>query len=43
MEKLEKIHPVLAGIIMDAALDAVDALLTNVSLINVLQFTYCVP
>jgi hypothetical protein len=33
MEKLEKVHPVLEGIIMDAALKAVDTLLTNVSLI----------
>lgn len=34
MEKLEKIHPVLEGIIMDAALKAVDELLSNVSLVN---------
>ena len=32
MEKLEKVHPVLEGIIMDAALKAVDALLIKVSL-----------
>ena len=38
MEKLEKIHPVLEGIIMDAALKAVDALLTNVSLKNLQWF-----
>ena len=31
MEKLKKVHPMLEGIIMDAALNAVDALLTNVS------------
>ena len=30
MEKLEKVHPVLEGIIMDAALKAVDTLLANV-------------
>ena len=32
MEKLEEVHPVLEGIIMDAAINAIDSLLTYVSL-----------
>lgn len=30
MEKITNIHPLLEGIIMDAALKAVDSLMTNV-------------
>ena len=36
MEKLDKVHPVLEGIIMDAALKAVDTLFIKVNFIKYL-------
>ena len=43
MEKVENIHPVLEGIIMDAALKAVDVLLSNVSyLASISSMATCV-
>ena len=40
MGRLKKVHPVLEGIIMDAALKAVDALI-KVSLINMMHICTC--
>ena len=42
MERIEKIHPVLEAIIMDAALKAVDVLMTNVRKIRFTLSNFCV-
>ena len=40
MEKLDKVHPVLEGIIMDAALEAVDRLFTKVTCKTLYRVVY---